>query len=69
MGKLDLKWMRYSGRLSGAVLTKALLLYLGYLGGAWLDRRLGTAPFLTFFGLVAAAALGMWYVIGVARRG
>lgn len=41
------------------VLTTAVLLYLGYRVGSWLDARWDTAPFLMIAGLFLAVALAM----------
>lgn len=33
-------------------ITSAISIYLGFLGGSWLDRRLGTNPWLMFLGVI-----------------
>ena len=50
---LDVKWVRYSAALTGAVFTKAALIFLGYLGGSWVDRKMGTSPLFMFVFIVA----------------
>ena len=48
-------------------MAQVILVYLGYLGGEWLDRQWGLAPLGLFLGLVLALAAGLWGVIQVAR--
>ena len=54
--------MRASGQFMGLGLTWALsvLLFLG--GGAWLDSRLGTGPFLLIAGAFVGAGAGFYYL-------
>lgn len=54
--------IRASGQYMGLGLTWALsvLLFLG--GGAWLDSRLGTAPFLLIAGAFIGAGAGFYYL-------
>ena len=37
-------------------ITMAITVYVLYLGGKWLDNRLGTAPLFMFLGIVMAVA-------------
>jgi len=52
--------VRASGQFMGYGLTWALsvLLFLG--GGAWLDRKLGSAPVLTIIGAFIGGAAGFY---------
>ena len=52
--------MRASGQFMGLGLTLALavLLFLGV--GAWVDSKLGTAPFLLILGAFIGAAAGFY---------
>ncbi len=52
MPLVDPKRMVELGRASAIGLEVALSVVLGLLGGAWLDRKLGTKPLLMFVGLV-----------------
>lgn len=45
----------------GLELAAAVL--LGFFGGWWLDRRLGTLPWLTLAGAVLGLAGGFWLVV------
>ena len=65
---VDPKWMRYSAAMSSAVMGQAVMLYLAFRAGSYLDAKWGTQPFLMFFGLVIAGALGLWFIIYAAER-
>lgn len=65
---LEPKWMRYSAALSSAVLTKALLIYLGFRLGSWLDAKAKTYPLFMVSGLVLGMGLGIWWILFVAEK-
>ena len=46
------------------VVTILVFLFLGQ----WLDRKLGTTPWLLLVGVLLGAALGMWMMIRAARQ-
>lgn len=46
------------------VITVMVFLFLGQ----WLDRRLGTTPWLLLLGVLLGAALGMWNMVRAARQ-
>lgn len=49
--------------VASAGIEMVVAMGVGYLGGDWLDGRLGTTPWLTAVGFafgVAAAFLGLW---------
>jgi ATP synthase protein I len=53
---------------TGAVgLEVALSIAAGYLGGQWLDRKLGTGPWLGYLGLVAGIGAAIKALIRVTR--
>ena len=53
---------------TGAVgLEVALSIAVGYLGGQWLDGKLGTAPWLGYIGLVAGVGAAIKALIRVTR--
>jgi len=57
--------------LTSVGITLVLATLLGYLGGAWLDHRFGTAPVLGAVGLVLGAAAGfvqLFRVVNAASR-
>jgi len=64
---MDLKAMRFYSRISGACMAQVVLVYLGYLGGDWLDQQWRLEPLGLFLGLVAALVVGLWGVIRVAQ--
>jgi len=45
-------------------LTLAIVLYLLYKGGAWLDQRLGTSPLFMMFGIILAVATVFRQLVG-----
>lgn len=61
-----------AARFGAVGLEMGLAVAIGYLGGNWLDGRLGTAPVLGLVGLVAgvgAAGKALWDVAREMRRG
>lgn len=60
------KQLKLASRVSAVGLELVLGTCLGYFGGRWLDGALGTAPWLTYVGLVlgvAAGFKGLWYFV------
>lgn len=41
---------------------------IGYFGGHWLDGELGTAPYLTYFGLFIGFCAGFTGLVRIVRR-
>ena len=63
--------LRRVGTLSTVGLELALSIAVGYLGGRWLDEKLGTEPWLEWIGLgfgVAAAAVSLYRAVRRAQR-
>ena len=63
--------LRQVGSLSTIGLELALSIAIGYLGGQWLDRKLGTEPWFEWIGLafgLAAGALSLYRVVRRAQR-
>jgi ATP synthase protein I len=54
----DRQWMRDVGALSGVGLMLVISTVLGLVGGYYLDRWLGTAPWLGLAGLLLGVAAG-----------
>ncbi|MBI2467428.1 MAG: AtpZ/AtpI family protein [Candidatus Rokubacteria bacterium] len=52
------RWIRQVGVLSGVGLTLVICTVLGLGGGYYLDRWLGTSPWLTLVGLLLGIAAG-----------
>ena len=57
-GESDRRWLRQLGSLSGVGLTLVISTVLGLWGGYYLDRWLGTAPWLMLVGLLLGIASG-----------
>lgn len=58
--------------LSTVGITLVLATVLGYAGGAWLDKKLGTTPVLGAIGVLLGAAAGfvqLVKVVNAASRG
>jgi F0F1-type ATP synthase assembly protein I len=63
--------LKQLGSLSTIGLELGLSIALGYLGGRWLDGKLGTEPWLQWIGLslgLAAGALSLYRVVRRAQR-
>ncbi|HHW09624.1 MAG TPA: AtpZ/AtpI family protein [Firmicutes bacterium] len=56
-------YSRFGGMGISFVLVASLYIFLGYKGGEWLDARLGSYPWLTVVGLMAAAVLSLRFLI------
>jgi ATP synthase protein I len=54
----DRRWIRQLGVLSGVGLTLVISTVLGLVGGYYLDRWLGTGPWLLLVGLLLGIAAG-----------
>ena len=63
-GKRQLK---LAGRFAGVGFELAAAVVLGYLGGGYLDRWLGTSPYLAYAGLVCGIIAGFRNLILLAR--
>jgi ATP synthase protein I len=53
------EYAKYGSMGISLVLTTSLYLYLGYVGGRWLDRRLHAEPWFFICGLLLALALSL----------
>jgi F0F1-type ATP synthase assembly protein I len=65
---LDPKMTRLYAMASGAAISKAVLLALGYWIGSKLDKRFGTSPLFMFLCVCVALAIGIWGVVRVLDR-
>lgn len=59
----DARALKTLGQLSTIGLAFVVALVMGFGGGYWLDRQLGTAPWLTFLGFGAGLAAGVLNVV------
>jgi len=57
------KYARYVNYAVSFGVTMATSLLLGFFGGRWLDRKLGTEPFFLVLGLLAGTALAFYSMI------
>jgi len=60
--------LRALGALGGLAFVLGALAVLGWLLGAYLDRRLGTTPWLSIVGTLAGTAAGFFELVTVLRR-
>lgn len=49
-------------------LTTAIVIYVGYRGGQYLDRRFGTEPWLMTAGILLAAAAAFKHLLAEVQR-
>ena len=59
---------RLAGRYSAIGIEMAAAVVFGTLGGVWLDKKLGTAPWLFWFGLVIGIGAATRAVVRVVRE-
>ena len=59
---------RTAGTAGTVGMEIAFSILLGYLGGQWLDRKLGTAPWLEWLGLVCGVGAAIKALVRVTRH-
>ena len=57
------KYAKYANFAMSFGVTMALSLFLGYYGGSWLDKKLGTEPFGLVIGLMAGVGLAFYSML------
>ncbi len=62
------KQLKTAGRVSAVGTEVAIATFVGYFGGAWLDARLGTGPWLGHVGLVLGILAGFKGLFDFARK-
>lgn len=62
------KQLRSANRVLAGGSELGIATLLGLFGGAWLDRRFGTGPWLTFFGLAIGVAAGFRSLMRLAPK-
>lgn len=62
-GSPDARTIRMIGQLSTIGLAFVFALVMGFAGGYWLDRRFGTAPWLSLLGFAIGLAAGILNVV------
>lgn len=60
--------VRSLGALSAVGISFVLAIAIGVGGGIWLDRQLGTSPWLLFLGLILGFAAGVVNIYKATRR-
>ena len=68
MLQIDVKKFRKGIIMGNAIITKAVLVVGGFYGGYRLDAKFDTKPWLMFAGGVLGMALGLWYLLFLAKR-
>lgn len=63
----DARTIRTLGQLSSIGLAFVFALVMGFAAGNWLDKRLGTQPWLTLTGFAAGLAAGVLNVVRTMR--
>jgi len=59
--------MARAAGLASQVITASLSMALPALGGAWLDKRIGTGPAFLIVGLVLGLSSGTWQIVKLAQ--
>jgi F0F1-type ATP synthase assembly protein I len=59
---------RLAGRYSAVGIEMAAAVAIGTIGGQWLDRTLGTTPWLFWFGLTVGIGAAVRAVLRVVRE-
>lgn len=63
----DGRTLRTIGQLSTIGLAFVFAIVLGFTGGLWIDRGLGTSPWFTLLGFAAGLAAGVLNVVRTMR--
>ena len=63
----DARTLRTIGQLSTIGLAFVFAIMLGFGGGSWLDKALGTAPWLSLLGFALGLAAGILNVVRTMR--
>jgi ATP synthase protein I len=58
---------RIAGFTGAVGIEVAVAIVIGYFGGGWLDRKFGTAPWLTYIGFLAGIGAAIKALIRVTR--
>ncbi|MBC8133397.1 MAG: AtpZ/AtpI family protein [Deltaproteobacteria bacterium] len=59
---------RIAGFTGAVGIEIAVAITFGYFGGQWLDRKLGTAPFITIVGFAAGVGAAIKALVRVTRE-
>jgi F0F1-type ATP synthase assembly protein I len=61
--KRDLRGLREAAEYSHLGLTFAALILMGIFGGKYLDKKLGTEPYLLLAGAFLGGGLGFYFIV------
>jgi ATP synthase protein I len=64
----DNSWLRKAGLASSIGLTLAIAIILGWAFGNWLDKKLGTTPYLMLLFTLLGVAAGFIEMIKIAKQ-
>lgn len=64
----DKRWLKIGAVMSNAVITKCVLIYLGYWAGTKLDNAYGTQPYFMLGLIILAMVLGITWILWMAKR-
>jgi len=59
---------KLAGRYSAIGIEMVISVSMGTLGGVWLDRKLGTGPYLLLFGFVVGIGAAVLPIVRVLRK-
>jgi ATP synthase protein I len=62
------KMWRIAGFTGAVGIEVAVAIAIGAFGGQWLDRKLGTTPWLTYFGFAAGIGAAIKALVRVTRE-
>lgn len=62
------KQLKVAHRVGAVGTEMAVATLIGYFGGAWLDGRFGTSPYLMYIGLVLGVLAGFKGLFDFARK-
>jgi F0F1-type ATP synthase assembly protein I len=68
MIKIDGRKLRVAIMMGNAVMTKAVMISLGWYLGGKLDKKLGTEPYFMVSFVVLAMIFGVWYILYIAKK-
>jgi F0F1-type ATP synthase assembly protein I len=68
MIKIDGRKLRVAIMMGNAVMTKAVMISLGWYLGGKLDEKLGTEPYFMVSFVVLALIFGVWYILYIAKK-
>ena len=68
MADQDYKWYRKAGLASSIGIVLVAAIFIGWAFGSWLDKKLGTAPWLMLVFTLLGIAAGFVEMVRIAQR-